>query len=98
MTTGRALKKDGRNLGGQEQKIVRQPMNKLRHRLVIGVDAADGFARLVLQGRERAPFMDRPLGFRIRATAAEQQRHGNAAGGFVEGIHLRCSIGVSLMS
>ena len=79
MATGRALKKDGRNLGGQEQKIVCQPMNKLRHRFVVGVDAADGFARLVLQGCERAPFVNLPLWFRANIQRNQPDRNETGA-------------------
>ena len=56
----RALKKDwGRQVAGRQQQQVRQAMHKFWDRLVIGVDATDGCAGLILQRGESAPLVDR---------------------------------------
>jgi hypothetical protein len=66
MASWRALEKNRRNLRGTEQQEIRQAVHKLRHGLIVRINAADGLSRLILQAGEGAPFMhDQCRGVRL---------------------------------
>jgi len=57
MAAWRALEKDRRNFRGPKQQEIRQSVHELRHGFIVGINAADGLSRFILQRGEGAPFM-----------------------------------------
>ena len=74
MATRRSFEKDRGGLGWRQQQGIRVAMHKRRHRLIIGVDAADGIPAFILQRGKGSPFVNRP--FRAGARRPiHRQRH-----------------------